>query len=387
MKTKCLKTTMAVLFSILLFGVWTATTATAAPDNGPRAEITKAKVSDSGRKVTLYFYNAGDATYTLQVATSQKTVTKITRTDFLTYNIPSTFVKESWKTLRKTDSNRITLNLKQNKAYRFRVKVQVHGGMKYESIPVDLYTGKVSVFTHQNSDKFKIDVFGSKKYTKYCLRGYKANKYLVNSVERKVMKKAKNGKVTFTEPTSYTIDHEIGKYQVKAYKGKKLQKQSLKFKMIERRQNATDTKGTKLHKDALYYMNKYRKEHGLKEVKWSTRLEYGTRLRAKDQCTFFGHVRPEGQFESDEFLYMLTPTIKNDPICGSSYLKGTKIPCSLGSNLYSGKRSVKKVFEAWMDSEGHRALILEPEATEMCYATYYWNGQEAAVLMTLDVLD
>lgn len=374
------------MFSIMLFLVagigMSAKEAKAAPDNGPRAEIVNIKVKNSGKKAILTFYDAGNATYTLQRATSERTVTKKRRVDILTHGFASTYVEESWKTMLKTEKTKITIKVKPNKAYRFRIKVKVHGGMSYKSIPVDIYTGKVSVFTKQDCDKYNVTVYGSSKYTKYRLRGFKQSKIMSDDVERRTSqtKKGKSGIVTFTIE-QFDFEECIGKWQIEAYTGSKKRGKSLKFKLISRRMNATNTKGTKLDKRAVYYMNKYRREHGLKDVKWSKRLEYGTRLLARDQSTFFGHLRPEGEFDANALLYMLDPMIKNEYYCGSFYLKGTTKITTGGSNLFAGGTDDPEyVFKEWMDSEGHRATILDDEVTEICYASYTWSGKTAVVL-------
>lgn len=100
----------------------------------------------------------------------------------------------------------------------------------------------------------------------------------------------------------------------------------------------------------LQLVNQARGEAGLNAVRWNATLEeqatqYACELISYD---FFAHVNPVTQStlrdRANQFEY--------------TYL-------AIGENLAAGQQTPEEAFDDWMNSDGHRANILEPRFTEL----------------------
>lgn len=109
-------------------------------------------------------------------------------------------------------------------------------------------------------------------------------------------------------------------------------------------------------------VNEQRRAYGLSEVKAdNAALMSAAAVRAKEQATLFSHTRPNGSrcfTVLDEY--------------GVTYRKA-------GENVAYGQSSPEEVMRAWMNSEGHRANILNASYTTIGVGFYrvgsvcYWS--------------
>lgn len=102
-------------------------------------------------------------------------------------------------------------------------------------------------------------------------------------------------------------------------------------------------------------VNEERTKVGLSEVTLDRSLEAAALIRAKEIETSFSHTRPDGR----SFSTVLTDN-------GITY-RGS------GENIAWGQRSPQEVMKGWMNSEGHRANILNPKFTKIGVG-YYQNA-------------
>ena len=93
--------------------------------------------------------------------------------------------------------------------------------------------------------------------------------------------------------------------------------------------------------DVLRYTNMERQKAGLAPLTGFAKLQEAARVRAEEINGYFSHTRPSG-----ESCF----TVLDE--CG---LRAS----GAGENIASGYPNAKEVVAAWMDSEGHRANILE----------------------------
>ncbi|MBS4959319.1 MAG: transporter [Clostridiales bacterium] len=110
----------------------------------------------------------------------------------------------------------------------------------------------------------------------------------------------------------------------------------------------------------LSLVNAERAKNGLSPLKLDSRLTQAAQVRAKEQEQSFSHTRPNGtQFYT---------AIKE---AGVSY-KGA------GENVAMGQKTAQEVMNAWMNSPGHRANILNKNFTTLGVGVYtagsttYW---------------
>jgi len=104
-------------------------------------------------------------------------------------------------------------------------------------------------------------------------------------------------------------------------------------------------------------VNKERAAYGLQPVTANnTPLSKAAQKRAQEQATLFSHTRPSGNNWSSVLSEF-----------GVSYRKA-------GENVAYGQQSAKEVMNAWMNSSGHRANILNEEFTEIGVGVYNKNG-------------
>jgi uncharacterized protein YkwD len=114
----------------------------------------------------------------------------------------------------------------------------------------------------------------------------------------------------------------------------------------------------------LELTNIERAKHGLRALIWDDELADAARAHSTDMShrTYFDHICPDG----------LTPFDRKSN-AGISYLTAAE-------NLAAGQRTPEEVVEAWMNSPGHRAAILNADLTHLgvgLYVSseyrYYWT--------------
>ena len=88
-------------------------------------------------------------------------------------------------------------------------------------------------------------------------------------------------------------------------------------------------------------VNWHRASLGLRPLRWDDRLARVARSHSRDMLRrgFFGHRSPEGKDPFDRLR-----------AAGIAYRAG-------GENVAEGQASAREVFDAWMNSRGHRANI------------------------------
>ncbi len=108
----------------------------------------------------------------------------------------------------------------------------------------------------------------------------------------------------------------------------------------------------------LELVNAERAKYGLSALSWNDELAQVARAHSKDMATrgFFSHNTPEGKTPFDR--------IKS---AGISYR-------SAGENIAAGQKTPEEVVEAWMNSEGHRANILNSSYTQIGVGYVTGNG-------------
>lgn len=108
--------------------------------------------------------------------------------------------------------------------------------------------------------------------------------------------------------------------------------------------------------DVLDLVNSERKAAGLKTVKLNDDLNRVAELRAAEIAEKWSHTRPNGEAWKTAF---------SEEGVSASYR---------GENLAKGQYSADKVVDDWMDSEGHRANILNKKFTKMGVASVVIDG-------------
>ncbi|CAM3882733.1 S-layer homology domain-containing protein [Alkalicoccus chagannorensis] len=118
--------------------------------------------------------------------------------------------------------------------------------------------------------------------------------------------------------------------------------------MHEEPQGETDT-AQEMAEDILHYTNMAREEHGLDPLEQNLGVEEAAMHKAEDMVVhdYFDHVSPEYGDHSDLLAYF-----------DIEYLHS-------GENIARGQSSAEEVVDAWMDSEGHRENILNPDYTHL----------------------
>jgi uncharacterized protein YkwD len=111
-----------------------------------------------------------------------------------------------------------------------------------------------------------------------------------------------------------------------------------------------------LEYDLFILVNEAREDAGLEPYSWSGTLADAADIRAEEIVELFSHTRPNGED------------------CFS--LSGV-----YAENIAAGQTTVQEAFDSWMNSDGHRANILDPDyetcGFAMCYEEdseygYYW---------------
>lgn len=127
------------------------------------------------------------------------------------------------------------------------------------------------------------------------------------------------------------------------------------------------TETTTISQDSLNYstqvlnlVNKHRRENGLKELTLNSNLSNVAQIKAEDMKNnnYFSHTSPTYGSPFDMMKQF-----------GISYK-------TAGENIAKGQKTPEAVVNAWMNSEGHRANILNANYTQMglgyTNGTVYW---------------
>ena len=127
-------------------------------------------------------------------------------------------------------------------------------------------------------------------------------------------------------------------------------------------QDTPDAGYSEMALEVISLVNKYRAQHGLSALSYEDSLMASAQVRAREQEKLFSHTRPDG-----------TSCFTALDEAGVSY-RGA------GENIAMGQRSAAAVMDAWMNSEGHRANILNSSFTKIGVGfhvgtdgTYYWS--------------
>ncbi len=103
-------------------------------------------------------------------------------------------------------------------------------------------------------------------------------------------------------------------------------------------------------------VNEHRAKEGLSPLKLDTKVSAAAQVRAKEIVTSFSHTRPDGS--------SFATALKEQNI---SYRRA-------GENIAWGQKSPEEVVNAWMNSSGHRANIMNPNFTSIGVGYYRQNG-------------
>lgn len=106
----------------------------------------------------------------------------------------------------------------------------------------------------------------------------------------------------------------------------------------------------KFPSEVLRLVNLERAKVGARPLKFADDLSASALIRARELPIKFSHTRPNGLK-----CFTAMPQIGN----------------MLGENLAGGQTSPKQVVQAWMDSETHRANILNKNFSEIGVVYYY----------------
>ena len=120
----------------------------------------------------------------------------------------------------------------------------------------------------------------------------------------------------------------------------------------------TDTETTNVEQQVANLVNQYRAKNGLSTLNLNWELSRIARYKSQDMCdrNYFDH---------------------NSPTYGSPFdmLKKFNINYqTAGENIAKGQKSAEAVVNSWMNSEGHRANILNKNFTQIGVGYYNKNG-------------
>lgn len=109
----------------------------------------------------------------------------------------------------------------------------------------------------------------------------------------------------------------------------------------------------------LELVNVQREENGLEPLQWDDKLANAAQAHCEDMIerNFFDHNNPDGESSYDR-------------------IKAQGVPYFMtAENIAAGQQTPESVMDSWMNSEGHRANILNPELTHIgigvAYGGYY----------------
>ena len=110
--------------------------------------------------------------------------------------------------------------------------------------------------------------------------------------------------------------------------------------------------------EVFEYTNKERAKAGLEPFVWSRYQTENAQIRAKELSTHFSHDRLNGEPTIWENI-----AISGNTMCVYYDENGQRV-------LFRDTGDPKHVVQVWMNSEGHRANILNPNATSMAVGCY-----------------
>ncbi|MBQ2896855.1 MAG: hypothetical protein IJE46_00840 [Clostridia bacterium] len=110
--------------------------------------------------------------------------------------------------------------------------------------------------------------------------------------------------------------------------------------------------------EVLELVNAERKKNGLSSLSWDNRAAEVARAHSKDMAdrNFFSHTNPDGKSPFDRLKAY-----------GISYK-------SAAENIAAGQATPQEVVKSWMNSEGHRANILNKTVTKLGVGYYKSNS-------------
>ncbi|MBQ8281886.1 MAG: hypothetical protein IJZ25_05770 [Lachnospiraceae bacterium] len=129
-------------------------------------------------------------------------------------------------------------------------------------------------------------------------------------------------------------------------------------------EDSTDSDGSEDSEEGVHpyvlriveLVNEERSKEGLNPVTLDTNASNAALVRSKEIVNNFSHTRPNGS--------SFTTALKEQ---GVSYR-------TAGENIAWGQRSPEQVMEAWMNSSGHRANIMNASFTHIGVGYYQVNG-------------
>ena len=113
---------------------------------------------------------------------------------------------------------------------------------------------------------------------------------------------------------------------------------------------------TKWEHEVLSLVNQERVRNGLAKLSWGETCEEAAETRAAELVQLYSHTRPDGSLWS---------TACKNPDDDGRYVKGENLV--VGSSAVSPETTVA----AWMNSEAHRANILNPEYTKLSVGFHF----------------
>ena len=122
----------------------------------------------------------------------------------------------------------------------------------------------------------------------------------------------------------------------------------------------TDDDGvSELTTEMLGYVNEVRTQHDMEPVYGLAKLDSASAVRAEELAAEFSHVRPDEK--KSEYSTALGKE-------GLSWWR-------CGENIAKGGTSCKEVFNSWISSKEHRAVILDPDMKYLSVASFEDGGE------------
>ena len=119
-----------------------------------------------------------------------------------------------------------------------------------------------------------------------------------------------------------------------------------------------ETFSSQAENEVLNLVNIEREKNGLEPLALNQILVDGAKIRAKEIVTSFSHTRPDGSSPFSVFP-------------GGNFAVYFN---HVGENIAYGQLDAAEVMDSWMNSEGHRANILNPKFTSIGIGCYESNG-------------
>ncbi len=108
-----------------------------------------------------------------------------------------------------------------------------------------------------------------------------------------------------------------------------------------------------IEKKVHFFVNRERKRHGLKPLRWDSLLSEIARMHSKDmyERKYFSHISPEGKTPEDRIRAW---DIKCNYIGENIHFRFSR-----SMSPFEGDRIALLIVKAWMSSKGHRENILD----------------------------